>query len=86
MSFKTNPEDAGFGAVDFQRAFCLTYLGFNWLRMSKAAIASGDDLFKQQKLTTAQFFAQRMLPQVQSLCANVRMPAADLMKLEAASF
>lgn len=85
-SFRTNPDDAGFGAVDFQRAFCLTYLGYNWLRMAKAAMAGGDELFKQQKLTTAQFFAQRMLPQVQSLCANVRMPAADLMKLEAANF
>ncbi|GAC1622682.1 MAG: acyl-CoA dehydrogenase [Nevskia sp.] len=86
QSFKSNPEDAGFGAVDFQRAFCLTYLGFNWLRMAKAAMAGSDEIFKQQKLTTAHFFAQRMLPQVQSLCANVRMPASDLMKLEAAHF
>jgi len=85
-SFKTNPNDAGFGAVDFQRAFCLTYLGYNWLRMAKAAINSSDEIFKQQKLNTAQFFAARMLPQVQSLCANVRMPASDLMELDAANF
>ena len=85
-SFKTNPNDAGFGAVDFQRAFCLTYLGYNWLRMAKAAINSSDELFKQQKLNTAQFFAARMLPQVHGLCANVRMPASELMELEAASF
>jgi alkylation response protein AidB-like acyl-CoA dehydrogenase len=78
-SYKTNPEDAGFGAVDFLRAFSLTYLGYNWLRMAKAASASGDEAFKRSKLATAQFFASRMLPQVRSLCANVRSPAADLM-------
>ncbi len=85
-SYKTSPEDAGFGAVDFQRAFCLTYLGFNWLRMAKAAMAGSDEIFKQQKLTTAQFFASRMLPQVHTLCANVRSSAAELMKLDAANF
>ncbi len=85
-SFRTSPDDAGFGAVDFLRAFCLTYLGFNWLRMAKAATAGGDEIFKQQKLTTAHFFAQRMLPQVHSLCANVRTSAAELMKLDAVNF
>ncbi|MDR3414948.1 MAG: acyl-CoA dehydrogenase family protein [Nevskia sp.] len=85
QSYKTSPDDAGFGAVDFLRAFALTYLGFNWLRMAKAAAASGDDTFRRSKLTTAQFFAGRMLPQVHSLCANVRSPAAELMKLEAAA-
>ena len=84
QSFKTSPDDAGFGAVDFLRAFALTYLGFNWLRMAKAASASGDEGFKQAKLATAQFFAQRMLPQVRLLCANVRSPAGELMKLDAA--
>ncbi|WP_295686944.1 acyl-CoA dehydrogenase family protein [uncultured Nevskia sp.] len=85
-SFKTNPNDAGFGAVDFQRAFSLTYLGYNWLRMAKAAINSSDEIFKAQKLNTAQFFAARMLPQVMSLCANVRQPASELMALDAANF
>src|SRR5690242_13729475 len=28
-SYKTNPDDAGFGAVDFLRAFALTMLGYN---------------------------------------------------------
>jgi alkylation response protein AidB-like acyl-CoA dehydrogenase len=85
-SYKTNPNDAGFAAVDYQKAFCLTYLGFNWLRMAIAANSSSDEAFKQSKLTTAQFFATRMLPQVHALCASVRMPAAELMELEAANF
>ena len=84
-SFKTNPDDAGFGAVDFLRAFALTYLGFNWLRMAKAASASSDENFKRGKLATAQFFAARMLPQVHGLCANVRSSAGELMQLDAAA-
>ncbi len=84
QSFKTNPDDAGFGAVDFLRAFALTYLGYNWLRMTKAALAGSDENFKRSKLNTAQFFAARMLPQVRNLCANVRSPAGELMQLDAA--
>jgi hypothetical protein len=84
QSFKTSPDDAGFGAVDFLRAFALTYLGYNWLRMAKAACSSGDEGFKRGKLATAQFFAARMLPQVHQLCANVRSPAGELMQLDPA--
>jgi hypothetical protein len=85
-SYKTNPDEAGFGAVDFLRAFALTYLGFNWLRMAKAAIAGQDESLRRGKLATAQFFAARMLPQVHSLCANVRNPAGELMELPAEAF
>ena len=85
QSYKTNPDDAGFGAVDFLRAFALTYLGFNWLRMAKAASAGSDEVFKRNKLATAQFFAARMLPQVKTLCANVRSPAAELMQVDGAT-
>ena len=81
-SYKTDPNSAAFGAVDYLRAFSLTYLGFNWLRMAKAAVAKGDEGFAQVKLATAQFFAQRLLPQVQVLCATVREPVEGLMELE----
>lgn len=85
-SYKQNPDAAGFGAVDYLRAFSLCYLGYNWLRMAKAAIRSDDDGFKQSKLATAEFFATRMLPQVMSLCDNVKSPVEGLMKLDAANF
>lgn len=84
--FRSNPNDAGAGAVDFQRAFCLTMLGYNWLRMAKAASKSDNEAFKQAKLTTAQFFAERMLPQVSTLLAAVRNPADKLMELPAEAF
>jgi alkylation response protein AidB-like acyl-CoA dehydrogenase len=85
-SFKGNPDDAGFGAVDFLRAFSLTMLGYNWLRMARAASRAGDEAFARTKRTTAEFFAQRMLPQVGTLCTIVRNPARSLMELPAANF
>ena len=85
-SYKTSPDEAGFGAMDFLRAFALTYLGYNWLRMAKAASAGQDEAFRRGKHATAQFFAARMLPQVHALCANVCNPAGELMELPAEAF
>ncbi len=85
-SFKQNPDAAGFGAVDYLRAFSLTYLGYNWLRMCKAATKSGDEGFRQAKLATGEFFALRMLSQVPVLCENVKTPVDSLVQLDAANF
>ncbi|MGH8481764.1 MAG: acyl-CoA dehydrogenase C-terminal domain-containing protein [Nevskiaceae bacterium] len=85
-SYKSNPDDAGFGAADFLRAFALTMLGYNWLRMARAAARSDDKAFAQAKRVTAEFFAQRLLPQVHALCGIVRNSAAAQMELPAASF
>ena len=84
-SYKSNPDDAGFGAVDYLRAFALTLLGYNWLRMARAAARSKDPVFVQAKHVTAEFFAQRMLPQVHALCGVVRNSAASPMQLPASS-
>jgi alkylation response protein AidB-like acyl-CoA dehydrogenase len=85
-SYKTNPDAAGFGAVDYLKAFALCYLGYNWLRMAKAVNNHADEGFRQSKLATAEFFATRMLPQVLTLCDNVKSPVESLMKLDAANF
>jgi len=85
-SFKTAPDAAGFGAVDFQRAFALTYLGWNWLRMVKASAEHPEEGFRASKKATAEFFVTRMLPQVHSLLGTVRAPTESLMALEAANF
>jgi len=85
-SYKTHPDDAGFGAVDFLKAFSLAILGYNWLRMVKASAKHTDAGFAQAKRVTAEFFAQRLLPQVHTLCGAVRNSAASQMELPAASF
>jgi len=84
QSYKTTPDDAAFGCVDYLRAFSLTYLGWNWLRMTRAADAAGDAAFAATKRATAQFFAQRMLSQVPALLTNVRQSAEPLMALDVA--
>ncbi|WP_043112470.1 acyl-CoA dehydrogenase family protein [Solimonas flava] len=84
-SYKLTPDDAAFGCVDFLRAFALTYLGWNWLRMVRAAEAGSDVAFAAAKRVTAQFFAARLLSQVPTLLANVRESAAEAMALDVAS-
>lgn len=84
-TFRSKPEDASFGCCDYQRAFALTYLGYNWLRMAQAASAQSDEVFKAGKLATAHYFAAKLLPQVGGLCATVKGGAEDFMALPAAS-
>jgi alkylation response protein AidB-like acyl-CoA dehydrogenase len=85
-SYKSNPDDAGFGAVDYLRAFALTVLGYNWLRMARAAAKHSDKGYAQAKRATAEYFAQRLLPQVRTLGSAVRNSAQSLMALPAAHF
>lgn len=85
QSYKTNPDDAAFGCNDFLRAFSLTYLGWNWLRMNRAAGALDADA-RAAKRATAEYFATRLLNQVPVLCSGVRQSASDLMQLPAAAF
>jgi len=85
-SFKTRPDAAGLGAVDYLRAFSLAMLGYYWLRMAKAAARHPDAGFRAAKLATAEFFATRLLPQVSTLCAAVRAPSDHAMKLPATDF
>lgn len=80
-SFKSSPEQGAFGCVDYLKAFSLTYLGYNWLRMAKAAANHPDAEYRETKLATARFFATRMLPQVHVLCATVRTPIDGIMSL-----
>ncbi|MGQ0586779.1 MAG: acyl-CoA dehydrogenase C-terminal domain-containing protein [Gammaproteobacteria bacterium] len=82
-SYKSNPDDAGFGAADFLRAFALTMLGYEWLRMARAAARSKDPAFAAAKRVTAEFFAQRLLPQARALCGVVRNSARSQMELPA---
>ncbi|HKY92242.1 MAG TPA: acyl-CoA dehydrogenase family protein [Nevskiaceae bacterium] len=85
-SYKTSPDAAGFGAVDYLRAFSLVYLGWNWLRMVKASAKGGDEGFRDGKRATAEFFATRMLPHVHTLLGAVRSPVDQLMGLKAGNF
>ncbi|HKY92372.1 MAG TPA: acyl-CoA dehydrogenase [Nevskiaceae bacterium] len=77
--------DAAFGCDDLLRAWTLTLLGWNWLRMVRALDGRSDG-FAQAKRVTAQFFATRMLPQVSLLCRNATASAEPMLELEAELF
>ncbi len=81
-SFKGDPNDAGAAAVDYLRAFALTMLGHNWLRMVNA-VADRDDDFARGKRATARFFAQRLLPEVAARCVMAQAGSESTMALSA---
>ncbi len=81
-SYRARPDDAAFGCADFLRGFALSYLGWNWLRMVRAADDGGDAALAASKRATAGYFATRLLSQVPGLMANVRSSADELMALD----
>ncbi len=67
----SNPDEAGGAATDYLRIFALVSLGWMWLKMAHAAQrqapTAGDRAqFYDAKIKTAQFFAQKVLPEVSS--------------------
>ena len=83
QGYREDPDAAGAGAVPYLRAFALTLLGYNWLRMAKAASALEEGPFRDAKLATARFYADRMLPEVSTLLSVVRNDAEAMMALPA---
>ena len=86
-----DPEEAGAAATDYLRLMGLVALGFMWAKSAKVAEAklpeaNGDAGFYKAKLTTAQFFADRLLPQTGALWSAIKSGKASMMELEEAAF
>ncbi len=86
-----NPDQAAAASVDYLRMFGLVALAYMWAQMAKVAgerLAEGgeDPEFYRNKLVTARFFMERMLPDTSSLLAKVTAGSATLMELEAEAF
>jgi alkylation response protein AidB-like acyl-CoA dehydrogenase len=86
-----DPEEAGAAATDYLRLLGLVALGFMWAKSAKIAgeklaHANGDAAFYRAKLTTAQFFADRLLPQTGALWSSIKAGKASMMALEDAAF
>ena len=86
-----DPEEAGAAATDYLRLMGLVALGFMWAKSAKVAEAklpeaNGDAGFYKAKLTTAQFFADRLLPQTGALWSAIKAGKASMMELEEAAF
>jgi hypothetical protein len=62
-----------------------------WLRMAKASNAelangAGDAAFHEAKLTTARFFAERIMPETGALRRKIEAGADSIMALPAEAF
>ncbi len=86
-----DPEEAGAAATDYLRLMGLVALGFMWAKAAKVAEAKlpeadGDAGFYKAKLVTAQFFADRLLPQTGALWSAIKAGKASMMELDEAAF
>jgi len=87
-----DPEEAGAASTDFLRMLGLVALGFMWVRMAKVAAeklpkAEGDDAaFYKAKRATANFYIDRLLPQVGALLYTIKSGKASMMALDEAAF
>jgi alkylation response protein AidB-like acyl-CoA dehydrogenase len=87
----SNPDEAGGAATDYLRIFALVSLGWMWLKMARSAQGKGsaDGLspqFYEAKLKTAAFFAQRMLPEVDSRLKMLTSGCKIMMELAVDQF
>jgi 3-(methylsulfanyl)propanoyl-CoA dehydrogenase len=86
-----NPNQAGGAAYPYMTLMGVVSLGLMWLRMAKAsgeALGNGaaDRTFHEAKLTTARFWAERVMPETGALRRKIEAGADTLMELPAEAF
>ncbi|MBX4910276.1 MULTISPECIES: acyl-CoA dehydrogenase C-terminal domain-containing protein [Rhizobium] len=86
------PDNAGAGSTDYMHLFGLVVLGYMWAKMAKAAeegLVSGDasrEDFLKNKLVTARFFMERIMPETALRKARIEAGADTMMELAAEAF
>ena len=87
-----NPNNAGAASMDFMHLFGLVALGYMWGIMaekSQEALAEGaGDLkaFHENKLMTARYFMERIMPESAAHLARIESGCESMMALEAEAF
>jgi len=86
-----NPNNAGAAAYPYMNLMGIVCLGLMWLRMAKAssaALANGADNadFHRNKLATARFYADRIMPQSNAERRKIEAGADSIMALPAEAF
>jgi len=82
----TNPNNAGAGSHHYIHIMGIVAVGLMWLRMAKAAAerldaGAEDAAWLEAKLTTARFYAERIMPDAGSLRRKMEGGAESLMAL-----
>ena len=85
------PDNAGAGSTDYMHLLGLVVLGHMWGQMAKAALdglAKGGERadFYRNKLVTARFFMERILPETALRKARIETGAETMMALSADAF
>jgi alkylation response protein AidB-like acyl-CoA dehydrogenase len=85
------PDNAGAGSTDYMHLFGLVTLGYMWAKMAKAAqekLAEGDarEDYLKNKLITAKFFMEKIMPETVVRKARIEAGADTLMELAAEAF
>jgi hypothetical protein len=87
-----NADNAGAGSTDYMHLFGLVILGYMWAKMAKAAedgLASGDAAradFLKNKLVTARFYMERIMPETALRKARIETGADTMMEVGADAF
>ncbi|MGE3396395.1 MAG: acyl-CoA dehydrogenase C-terminal domain-containing protein, partial [Sphingomonas sp.] len=87
----TNPNNAGAASYNYMHIMGIVSLGLMWLRMasaSSAALAAGaeDSDFHRNKLITARFFADKIMPESNALRRKIEAGSESLMALAEEAF
>ena len=85
----SNPNDAGAGAVDYLRLMGIVVTGWMWARIAKFAqsrLAANPEnsTFYREKLISARYWMERMMPECAMLRERVETGSATIMAFEAA--
>jgi len=83
----SNFDNAGASSHDYLHLFGLTALAYMWAKMAAVSLEKrGSDPFYDDKLKTAAYFMDRVLPNTYSHLAKVKAGAGTMMALEADHF
>jgi len=86
------PDNAGAGSTDYMHLFGLVVVGYMWARIAKAAeegLAAGAgerEDFLKNKLVTAKFFMERLMPETALRKTRIEAGADTTMELAAEAF
>ena len=77
----SDPNNAGAGAVEYQKMFSLVLFAYLWAKQASLALRlrDSDPEFYDAKLATARFFFAKILPGTTSLLASITAGAAPVM-------
>lgn len=83
---KKSPDSVGAGSVDFLMFSGYAYMAYMFARMSKVASAQlaageGDSVFLQEKLHTATFFFERILPRADMHANTIKASVGSVMAM-----